>query len=204
MNLHMVIAINRLWALFAPTSYRNCTKRTALAIVVMNLVFIHLVCLPGLIAESLHYEQDPGECYIHVRVSNGLNAWSIAVTVVIFCLPIVFMIVAAVAVWVRERSLMHQHHTGLRLLMVLTVSVCVCWIPYELYYVQYRITGYQNLLVNYLLSTLYNVQAILDPLLIVYSMPSFRAAVACAFRRKRNSVADQGIQLLSRHRTSTF
>lgn len=93
MHAHQLIAINRIWAIVYPVSYRSHhSVRTALLLCVGMWVSLHLVIAPGLVADAMYYRL-PVE-------SNGcdINAaaqpiWNSAVLLLIYIPPQVVMLV---------------------------------------------------------------------------------------------------------------
>ncbi|XP_055330411.1 probable G-protein coupled receptor 21 [Paramacrobiotus metropolitanus] len=185
MNLHVLLSTNRIWAMYFPLSYRRCTKWTALWLVLATLAYVHLTCLPVVIQDVL----------FNPIVTGCTDRKYVFSTVIIFAMltgyafPVIFMAVSALLLWIRQRQFEKRHRTGFRVLLALTVSVWVCWIPYGIYYILEMFDGDYNALLDIVFAMLYNVQGIFDPLLVICSMKEVRLTLKKWFSKKNRQAA---------------
>ncbi|XP_055334969.1 gastrin/cholecystokinin type B receptor-like [Paramacrobiotus metropolitanus] len=86
---HMLIALNRIWAMCYPLSYRQRhTRGFAGGVCVVTWMVIHAVIVPGLTMEGLYF-RTPGNNFL-CTFSTGdarMEAWSVTVTVVLSIVP---------------------------------------------------------------------------------------------------------------------
>ena len=89
---HILIAVNRTWAVLHPISYRSIhSKRVAVLLCAGMWCYIHVVLLPGIIRDALYFRMDmaSNSCYLD---SAAQRSWAIAVQVVIFNNPQLIML----------------------------------------------------------------------------------------------------------------
>lgn len=70
-HCHILITVNRLWAITYPISYRGRhTQKVAVALCALMAVYIHVVTLPGVILDAAYYRLPVVEngCYINSDV----------------------------------------------------------------------------------------------------------------------------------------
>ncbi|XP_055336553.1 uncharacterized protein LOC129587003 [Paramacrobiotus metropolitanus] len=93
-HAHLLISVNRIWALIFPVSYRNChTTTVALLICASAVVCCHVVLLPLLIRDYLFY-QYPESAGICDTNDVAQSVYSFSVYVICFMFPNVFMYVS--------------------------------------------------------------------------------------------------------------
>ncbi|XP_055352043.1 muscarinic acetylcholine receptor M4-like [Paramacrobiotus metropolitanus] len=86
LNLHLLISLNRIWAMAHPFSYRTKhTTRIAAAACLTVTAYVHLICVPGIVQDSLYY-RIPGTCFIN---GTAQPRWTVFMQIVIFSLPII-------------------------------------------------------------------------------------------------------------------
>ena len=72
-NAHLMIALNRLWAVTLPVSYRqNHKKSMAVTICVATWVFVHVCLVPGLVLDALYHRlpEDINGCAVNTDANN--------------------------------------------------------------------------------------------------------------------------------------
>ncbi|XP_055345252.1 5-hydroxytryptamine receptor 1D-like [Paramacrobiotus metropolitanus] len=93
-NSHALITVNRLWAMTFPVSYRNHHNlHAAFASVAVLWIYVHVICLPGAIRDSLYFRTPlhDNPCLLNVAAQFE---WNLVMQFVVYDLPIVFVIVA--------------------------------------------------------------------------------------------------------------
>ncbi|XP_055345950.1 5-hydroxytryptamine receptor 1D-like [Paramacrobiotus metropolitanus] len=92
MHAHVLIAINRVWAVTFHISYtRRNTVRTALYCCLASCIYVHAVCLPYVVLDALYYRLpiETAGCLIN---TEALQFWSLLTQFLIYTLPIVFIV----------------------------------------------------------------------------------------------------------------
>ena len=105
MHSHVLITLNRLWALFFPLSYRDHhTKKMALLFCLVTFVYVNLWTLPGLVLDGLYYRKplDVEKCHLN---GEAQVLWSMIVMFVVYDLPIVIIVFAFPLLYCRQRQL---------------------------------------------------------------------------------------------------
>ncbi|XP_055334060.1 alpha-2B adrenergic receptor-like [Paramacrobiotus metropolitanus] len=94
MQSHMLITINRIWAVTFPHSYRrHHSVRNAAVLVIAVWLLVHVVSLPGLIMDATLYRL-PIEITGCIINTNEMPVWSIMLQLIIFALPNLCIILA--------------------------------------------------------------------------------------------------------------
>ncbi|XP_055357369.1 muscarinic acetylcholine receptor M3-like [Paramacrobiotus metropolitanus] len=183
-HYHLLITLNRAWALFGPISYRARHNRTTAAVIcVAVVVYVHLFMLPQVIRDDLYYRL-PLEKGCRLNTARQFT-WTEFTNILIYDAPCVSIFLAyPFLLWkmlsrrqirpadstnAEQRRLKGTQESLRRPFILLTLYTCstmVCWLPTICYYtilsgyptVQLGATFYQAQ------SILYNLQSILDPL----------------------------------------
>lgn len=122
-NSHMLITINRIWAITFPISYKqNHRQKTALILTACLWIYVHLLCLPGVVLDAVYYRLpvESNGCYLN---TDAQRTWSLVVLFVVFDFPILFISLACPFLLCRQRNFRRiavGKHSG-----VDTVSVAV-------------------------------------------------------------------------------
>ncbi|XP_055344694.1 uncharacterized protein LOC129592643 [Paramacrobiotus metropolitanus] len=83
-HMHLLILINRAWAVFFPVSYRlHHTHRLAYASCVMTTVYIHAAILPAIILDGLYYRLPHG-CILNVAQQT---TWNLLTQIIVYRIP---------------------------------------------------------------------------------------------------------------------
>ncbi|OWA50584.1 hypothetical protein BV898_15095 [Hypsibius exemplaris] len=188
-NSHQLIALNRIWAVSHPISYRQIhSKRTAICLCVSVWAYVFIGMSPGVIQDRMNpnYRNSvdgPAGCSLNAQAQSQ---WALAVQIIFFIWPQFFMAVAMVVIFAAKRTKprmnvrrsnavgpshapsydtrndgeqtdpptvsANQAHTGQRsapqqgrptpshrssgslLLILLTISVTVCWTPNNVFF----------------------------------------------------------------------
>jgi 7 transmembrane receptor (rhodopsin family) len=94
LNAHQLIAINRIWAVVHPISYRlHHSMRTATLLCVGMWVYVNLVMAPGLIRDSLYYRR-PVETHGCLMNRAAQPVLALITSVIVFDWPWVVMLLA--------------------------------------------------------------------------------------------------------------
>ena len=111
---HSLIAVNRIWAIVHPLSYRSIhSTRTAAGLCVAVWVSVHLVVAPGLALDALYYRlpEVAAGCFLDARFQR---TWSFVTQVLFFFLPHLVMLFAlpifCCAQAVRRRQQRGKYH----------------------------------------------------------------------------------------------
>ncbi|XP_055355188.1 5-hydroxytryptamine receptor 1D-like [Paramacrobiotus metropolitanus] len=202
-NTHMLITVNRIWALTFPHSYTHMhTKRTALVGCAMVWVYVHAACLPGLILNTrVRLPLDSSGCQLNYE---HLFAWNVFVEFVVFVLPQCLITVAYPHLLCQRRQqrlvrsamdgpTLQEITTGpmtknggrqrdnkkaFGVLTVSTLSVTLTWTPGSVYYGMSCFMDVSYMPVYFLISSfLFLVQTVMDPILFMMVLGDLRVAV---------------------------
>ncbi|XP_055354492.1 5-hydroxytryptamine receptor 1D-like [Paramacrobiotus metropolitanus] len=200
---HCSIAVNRIWALYRPISYRTRhTIATAIKICVFLWLFAHLIGLPGVLVDAVHFQQK-NMCVVDTTDSGFLQIWQLLINVIGFLC--IFTILAAFPLVLGKMQKPRRVSISMRgklqhsvsqtfadhsqrqtvLLLVLTVSVFVLWSPLMLYEALRSFLAMDFPTVEAVFMVMFNAQSLLDPILLVLTLKSVRgAALAMFYPRK--------------------
>ncbi|XP_055356457.1 5-hydroxytryptamine receptor 6-like [Paramacrobiotus metropolitanus] len=92
MHMHVLITVNRLWALTFPLSYRNRHNTKVACLLAVGMVaYVHIVCFPIFLIDELYYRPAPGEfgCYLNAAEQT---VYALATDMVAFNLPVVIVL----------------------------------------------------------------------------------------------------------------
>ncbi len=108
-HTHALIALNRLWAVMHPISYRNMHSRgIALFVCVSTWVSALAINMPFLMLDSAFYRQRPSTAHTCYTANDDQKSYSIALELVCFVVPEVLVWLALpvvlVARWRRRQK----------------------------------------------------------------------------------------------------
>ncbi|XP_055346136.1 uncharacterized protein LOC129593716 [Paramacrobiotus metropolitanus] len=87
-NAHMLITINRLWAIIFPISYKSNQKVSVfVAICAAEWIYVHVVVFPGFFIDMLYYRKDLYETGCGLN-SEAQQAWSAASMILLLDVPL--------------------------------------------------------------------------------------------------------------------
>ncbi|XP_055344563.1 neuropeptide FF receptor 1-like [Paramacrobiotus metropolitanus] len=199
MHVHVLITLNRIWAVYFPHSYRSKhTVRAALLMVLLMFAYVHVVALPGVVLDAINHRTSEF-CSLN---TNELPLWTAVVMIVIYLGPIGFMGGAYPFLLMRYQhrrrvsigpSLQRQwrqslseghfnyrttdHRRGFLVLTAMTISVVVCWTPLQAYFTVAVFINVDLPLLRQVAYGLYSVQGALDPVLIIMTMRDLRLTI---------------------------
>ncbi|XP_055348564.1 probable G-protein coupled receptor No18 [Paramacrobiotus metropolitanus] len=102
MHLHVLITLNRLWAISFPVSYKNIhSEKVAVLICAGTFVYVHLVCLP-LVVLDLKYHHLSDERYGCMLNTAAQNVYTTVVAIVSTDVPIVVVVGAYPFLWYKH------------------------------------------------------------------------------------------------------
>ncbi|XP_055348593.1 5-hydroxytryptamine receptor 2A-like [Paramacrobiotus metropolitanus] len=96
MHTHVLITINRIWAIAFPHSYRqHHSSKVACLMCLGNVVYVHVVCLPLVMLDQLRYAVNAEKygCSLNFDVSQ-VNDYASTVQFIVYDGPIVFVVLA--------------------------------------------------------------------------------------------------------------
>ncbi|XP_055330405.1 histamine H2 receptor-like [Paramacrobiotus metropolitanus] len=214
LNIHVLITVNRIWAIAFPLSYRSYhSSRLALILVVVTIAYVHVIALPGVIMNALYFRRPLSSSSCSLNLGK-MTTWYQMVQIVIYEFPVVFMIVAWMYLMYRQRKQQNTIHAithaativdhsmetrsgkkphrrkytkGFLVFSVLTLSAFICWTPYETIYTLWAFFDIHEAANRRIIDVslaLYLVQPVLDPILIMITMDDLRATIKQMLRCK--------------------
>ncbi|OQV19965.1 hypothetical protein BV898_05970 [Hypsibius exemplaris] len=159
---HVLLAVNRLWALTFPVSYRQRrTRRFALFLILTSWLLVHAISLPLVVCgrmNALPTEQSCGLDISHQR------PYAFAHDMICFCVPLVLVgliygfIVMKLISRMRRKSVIPagnqgnaavveaakfaRHRSKERVLLYLVILLVVCWTPAKVYWLMVELNHY--------------------------------------------------------------
>ncbi|OQV11952.1 hypothetical protein BV898_13747 [Hypsibius exemplaris] len=103
-NCHILISLNRIWAVFWPHSYRTYhKKRVACLLCLAGWVEVQFIILPGYILDAMYYRSTA------IGASCGLNAmaqweWSVAIQFTVYNMGLYLMWISYPIIWYKRRQ----------------------------------------------------------------------------------------------------
>ncbi|XP_055354521.1 alpha-1A adrenergic receptor-like [Paramacrobiotus metropolitanus] len=91
MHAHVLITVNRLWAVIYPYSYRRLhTVKIAVILCVGALVYVHMWSVPGIVMDSIFYRDslEKLECELNV---DPQRSWVMLLQICVYLAPIAFV-----------------------------------------------------------------------------------------------------------------
>ncbi|OQV25519.1 hypothetical protein BV898_00459 [Hypsibius exemplaris] len=232
-HCHLLIALNRMWAVVHPISYRSIhSTQTAVLLCLGTWVYIHLAALPEVVLDALYYRLpvETAGCIINVA-ENPLRSYDRVAQLLFYHLPHLLMLLSVpIICCARRRSGLRKQNTvmpnysihphtrvltdrrgtqssntvlegadrlqgiggksvagikartrklrGFLLLLLLTSSVTICWLPIDVYYtMNSQIEDFKDELFFQVAETLFSLQTTVDPLIFMFSMKNLRVAL---------------------------
>ncbi|XP_055341172.1 proteinase-activated receptor 3-like [Paramacrobiotus metropolitanus] len=213
-NFHWLITLNRAWALFVPISYRaRHNRKTAVLLCGAVMVYVHSFMLPLLIRDRLFYRLPLED---GCRLNNGRQLALVELTsILIYDVPKVGIVVVfpfllwkmlsrrraspvanpAVPAHARPEGRQEGSQRPFILLTFYTGSTLVCWWPIMCYSVILTYSPNTKLdpTLYRLSSTLYIIQAFLDPLIFCLALGNIWKCSPQLFKtRANNQVSNSG------------
>ncbi|XP_055349949.1 uncharacterized protein LOC129596639 [Paramacrobiotus metropolitanus] len=176
MHMHVLITVNRLWALTFPLSYRNRhTTKLACLLSVGMVAYVHIVCLPLFLLDELYYRLPP-EGEAGCQLNTDKQPLYSAIENIVSCdLPI------KATTTTTTTGTNQKKDGGVRpflILTLLTCSVLICWTPNQLYWTMNSFMDVSGLIqLENIALLLYPLQAILDPIVFALSLNTVRLAL---------------------------
>ncbi|XP_055349954.1 uncharacterized protein LOC129596644 [Paramacrobiotus metropolitanus] len=164
-HAHLLITVNRLWALIFPYSYRDQhTISTSFLFIGGALVYVHIWSVPGLVLDSVFYRSMNDECEVN---NDAQRTWALALQICLFLAPIVFVAGAYMYIIDRQPHKNTRQHINqaFLILTLLTCSVVITWTPYQICQLLQILDIPVSIHIVAALDVLWIVQSILDPLL---------------------------------------
>ncbi|XP_055347138.1 G-protein coupled receptor 84-like [Paramacrobiotus metropolitanus] len=231
MHMHVLITLNRIWAIAFPVSYRNRhSKRMAVLLCILMLLYLHLFVLPLVIIDAVWYKGNVAEkgCFLNGDV---YRVYSIVAAIITQDLPVVFVVGAYPFLLCKQfkrkkgalkivdvvsragaTEMVNRNTSQLVIvtskpptqgkasrpflvLTLLTISVFIFWTPDQTLWTvnSFMAINDQPGLRNATM-VLFALQAVLDPILFILSLKSFRAVIRNSFSRlgwrRHNKVTD--------------
>ncbi|OWA50869.1 hypothetical protein BV898_15372 [Hypsibius exemplaris] len=189
-NIHAIMAANRMWAILFPVSYRSHhSRKLALITCLVAWVYVHIVeggFVVIAILDMYYLQTDLKKFGCKIRPSQAVLDWATVSDLLVFAIPVVFVIVSfPVVVVVRlkyQRQVFLERRRGLAppvsvrrssskfvVLTVLTLCVAVFYAPQIFFYLRSDFTG-----VFGQTWFLYTCQAMVDPILFVLALEPLR------------------------------
>ncbi|OQV20544.1 hypothetical protein BV898_05588 [Hypsibius exemplaris] len=102
-NCHILIAVNRIWAVFWPYSYRHShTKRVALVMCLAGWVEVSVLVLPSLVLDTMYYRTDTANgCNFNIAAQWG---WSTVLQFLVYNMGLYVMWIAYPLIWYKRRQ----------------------------------------------------------------------------------------------------
>ncbi|XP_055330397.1 blue-sensitive opsin-like [Paramacrobiotus metropolitanus] len=199
-NVHLLIAVNRIWAVALPISYRNHHSiKLAIVLSAAAFVYVQVLTIPSVAINAWYYRPplDKYGCFVN---TFRMPVWYEISIILIFEFPVVFVLFTWIYLMVRlhrsaKRAAMrkglsqmseqmgairqNKFNGSFAVFSFLTIGAVVCWLPYETMYVVWgfrnRTESERKLPLNLL--AVYTLQQVLDPVLIVLTSKPLRLCV---------------------------
>ncbi|XP_055353080.1 octopamine receptor beta-2R-like [Paramacrobiotus metropolitanus] len=94
MHMHVLITANRIWAMQFPVSYKThhgSSKRTGLFLILLAWIYVHVVCLPGVVLDALYYRQPPAD---GCSMNDVQVEWINTAQFLVYDMPVLFIVFA--------------------------------------------------------------------------------------------------------------
>ncbi|XP_055329587.1 allatostatin-A receptor-like [Paramacrobiotus metropolitanus] len=205
LHIHLLISINRAWALFWPIGYKNRHNAMVAGLLCLAMtIYVHILLLPVVFGGAQFRQSNARGCYL---IIPGHFGWSTFAAVWVFQVPKVFIPVCyPFLLWkeVKRKKTLRRPAPGMesakkrgksRPFMVLTLfTVCavVCWIPSTVYYEMIKFIPPRKLeTLRNVQGTLFPLQALLDPVFFCLSLRNVHDYIVKVWRRvcKREKIA---------------
>ncbi|XP_055330401.1 pyroglutamylated RF-amide peptide receptor-like [Paramacrobiotus metropolitanus] len=205
---HVLITINRLWALTFPVSYRQShTKGVAIVICGAMWLYVHAISLPFYLQDEVVYRRRPVAVNGCMANTEAQPHWVLVVVVSMYIIPTVVILGAYPFLWYfhqirnkrvgqtvdtgtqeQPRMLRRQGRSGeaFRVLTCLTITIAVCWLPTDSLYILRTVSSFDTSFLDEPALVLYVLQGVIDPVLFVISLrdlKKFIMAILCHMHR---------------------
>ncbi|XP_055345354.1 tyramine receptor 1-like [Paramacrobiotus metropolitanus] len=207
-NSHVLICVNRLWAVAAPLSYRlHHTRRLAVTLCAGLWLWANSLLLPQIVQDAL-FVRPPGVCHLDVRPQ-----WALAVSghFLLFVFPLILMITSYPLLLClrrrRPRRIYQESDFGnsfqmrgrcdsedipaparrkhrskaFTILTLLTVSVTICWSPLLILFTMTFFMDYFDSAFYQIGSVLFLLEPLCDPLYFAIVLHDLRKAFGLTF-----------------------
>ncbi|XP_055349188.1 5-hydroxytryptamine receptor 1D-like [Paramacrobiotus metropolitanus] len=210
-NSHVIITLNRFWAVTFPVNYRtHHNTRTSLMAVALLWIYVHAICLPGIILDALYYRLNllENRCLL-----NGAAqfTWNTFVQFVLYAGPVCFILLTYPFILFKhtrrkrirfslsrrasskaiptstppqenEQTVnlpkpVSERSYALTVTSLLTLSILVCWAPNVIVYTVNGFMGIDSPVVFRVISLLFALQSVMDPILFALAMKDLRRAL---------------------------
>ncbi|XP_055348560.1 alpha-2 adrenergic receptor-like [Paramacrobiotus metropolitanus] len=211
MHMHVLITLNRLWAIYFPVSYKNIhSERVAVLMCAGVALYCHVICLPVVVMDLMYYHL-PEKQYGCLLNATAQSTFTSVVAVISQFIPVVIVVGAYPFLWYKHlkrkkiglanpsrrdtifvtnidtklafRKIEASSSRPFVVLTLLTVSVLVCWTPDQTAWTISCFTAVNDSPgLRYTTSVLFTLQAALDPILFALSLRTFRNMLCRTFR----------------------
>ncbi|XP_055349786.1 thyrotropin-releasing hormone receptor-like [Paramacrobiotus metropolitanus] len=203
---HMLITVNRIWAVTFPVSYRSHhTKAVAFAICLATWIYINALLLPELIRDAMYYRFLLDIPYCLVNSSQSRTQWQLLTftefwfytlpqVAIFFGFPYILLKRRRrrqVRAAQRENDLalvnpsaaaggnqtVRRRSGGYKVLTILTITAGICWLPNTVYLKLGLLYRYSNTVFNQIGATMMLLQATLDPIYITAGLEDIQTTL---------------------------
>ncbi|OQV26063.1 hypothetical protein BV898_00192 [Hypsibius exemplaris] len=202
-NIHVCIAVNRVWAVVHPISYRNRHSAKVATFTCLTVwIYVHASLLPLLILDALYYRSPIGGCNINFPAQYGYFWFTNMVFFTVpwtrssnasgegdqQCIEMIRFVVTAGPLRRTKRRKKIGRRNSYWVLGLLTVLTTICWVPtYVMFIMVMTKKAFIPAAFRLAVIVLFNMQAALDPLLFVLALKPLRLAVFRLLRIGRQS-----------------
>ncbi|OQV19423.1 hypothetical protein BV898_06537 [Hypsibius exemplaris] len=161
---HVLLAVNRLWALTFPLSYRQRrTRRSALLFILASWFLVHALSLPLVVRGRMNASPAVQSCDFDI---SHQRPYAFAHDMICFCVPLVlvaliygFIVVKLIlrmrrkhvspagskgSTAVVEAAKCARRRSKERVLLYLVILLVVCWTPAKVYWLMVELDHYWN------------------------------------------------------------
>ncbi|XP_055337900.1 5-hydroxytryptamine receptor 1D-like [Paramacrobiotus metropolitanus] len=214
-NAHVLITVNRVWAITFPLSYRNHHSLPVAGALVAGMVaYVHAVCLPVVVIDALYYRPSLTRYGCVLNVEAQLT-WTICLQFIIYIFPVVIIALAYPFLWYKQRQrttkkqgnstdaslseaasltakppprapAKRQHTSGFIVLTVVTVIIMVSFAPTQIVFTASLLGVQRGLEIPGMIAAfLQLIQPATDPVLFMLCLGNLRAGVGQLLGWKR-------------------
>ncbi|XP_055354499.1 G-protein coupled receptor 183-like [Paramacrobiotus metropolitanus] len=190
---HLSIALNRIWALYAPLAYRGAQSMKASLLVCTTVwAAAHALSLPIVVTKAVYYSDI---CNPNAEESQFLHVWELLIFVVnMVCVSMIIMTAPLVLCRLQWRIRVMAGNDPLQrprteesirklqtvVFLILTMSIFIFWTPLLFALTVANFVEVNAELISGL-AILYNVQMFMDPILFICTMKGLRIALMSLF-----------------------
>ncbi|XP_055348524.1 uncharacterized protein LOC129595509 [Paramacrobiotus metropolitanus] len=207
-HIHVLITLNRIWAMTFPVSYKNVHgEKVALLLCCIMTVYVHALCLPVVILDAMYYRLPEKENGCFLNTESQMVATTI-ISIISCDVPIVVVVGAYPFLYYKQarrgkKLTASASRTGAStnvtnkvgqsprstrssslshpflVLTLLTVSVLILWTPNQVTWTIGCVTAVGDMPgLWHTFSIFYLLQAVFDPILFAFSLNRFRNLLA--------------------------